>query len=109
MEVKSDNLIMAKKSKKVSPDAPNQLSATEAARNFSELLNRVHYKRQTYLIERGGQAVCEIRPAYAATGFTGTDLARLLASLPDAPEEYLDAVEQAVKGQPPAEETRWPR
>jgi hypothetical protein len=79
------------------------------ARNFSELLNRVHYERQTYLVERGGQTVCEIRPVYATSRFTGTDLARLLASLPDAPGEYIDAVEQIAKAQPPTEETRWPR
>jgi len=85
------------------------VSATEAARNFSELVNRVHYRRQTFLVERGGQSVCEIRPIYEETGFNGADLARLLQSLPEAPEAYLDAVAEGVENQPPAEETRWPR
>jgi hypothetical protein len=85
------------------------ISATEAARNFSELVNRVHYRRESYLVQRGGQVVCEIRPAYEATGFTGNDLARLLRSLPHAPSEYLDAVAEGVKLQPAAEETRWRR
>ena len=87
---------------------PN-ISATEAARNFSELVNRVHYRRESYLVQRGGQVVCEIRPAYGATGFTGNDLVRLLRSLPRAPSEYLDAVAEGVKRQPAAEETRWRR
>jgi len=98
---------MAKKTTK--RPGPGRVSATEAARNFSDLLNRVRYQRQSYLIERGGEAVCEIRPVYAATGFKGVDLARLLASLPDAPDSYLDAVEEIVEGQPRAEQTRWPR
>ncbi len=85
------------------------VSATEAARNFSELLNRVRYRGQTYVVERGGEAVCEIRPVYRAGGFTGSDLVRLLATLPDAPRAYLEAVEDAIEGQPPMEETRWPR
>jgi hypothetical protein len=86
-----------------------RVSATEAARNFSELLNRVRYRRQSFLVERGGQAVCEIRPVYETTGFTGADLARLLKALPRAPETYVDAVEDILDRQPPAEETRWPR
>jgi hypothetical protein len=85
------------------------VSATEAARNFSELMNRVRYRRQSFLVERGGQAVCEIRPVHEATGFNGADLIRLLASLPGPAAAYLDAVEEAIEQQPPAEETRWPR
>ena len=100
---------MAKKKDKSTTAARTSVSATDAARNFSELLNRVHYKRQTFVVERGGQAVCEIRPAYEHTGFKVADLVRLLASLPDVPTEYLDAVEEHIKNQPPAEETRWPR
>ncbi len=53
--------------------------------------------------------MCEIRPVYRAGGFTGSDLVRLLATLPDAPRAYLEAVEDAIEGQPPMEETRWPR
>ena len=43
-----------------------------------------------------------------STGFTVTDLVRLLESLPRVPTEYLDAVEEHIKNQPPAEETHWP-
>ena len=85
------------------------ISATDAARNFSDLLNRVRYRRQIYVVERGGEAVCEIRPVYHAGGFTGADLVRLLCTLPDAPQAYLEAVTDAIERQPPAEETRWPR
>ena len=88
---------------------PAQLSATEAARNFSELLNRVRYQGKTFLVERGGEAVCEIRPVYKPREFSGSDLARLLGTLPDAPRAYLDAVAEGIDRQPPAEDTRWPR
>ena len=97
------------KNRSSTPAKRASISATEAARNFSELVNRVHYRRQSFLVERGGQAVCEIRPAYEATGFKGADLARLLRSLPEAPTTYLDAVAEGVENQPPADQTRWPR
>ncbi len=32
------------------------ISATEAARNFSDLTNRVSYRGETYTVERGGRA-----------------------------------------------------
>ncbi len=86
-----------------------RLSATEAARNFSELLNRIHYRRQTYLIERGGRAVCELRPVLYGAGFTGSDLVGLLEGLQGPPESYLDAVAEGIERQPAAEETRWQR
>jgi len=100
---------MTKKKTKHHAPAGTSVSATEAARNFSELVNRVRYKRQSFLVERGGQAVCEIRPVFEATGFKGVDLARLLGSLPEPPEDYLDAVADGAREQPPAEDRRWPR
>ena len=100
---------MPKKRHKRQPASASQLSATEAARSFSELLNRVRYQGKTFLIERGGEAVCEIRPVYEPREFTGSDLARLLGTLPDAPRAYVEAVAEDIKRQPPAEDTRWSR
>ena len=100
---------MPKKRQKRRTASAAQLSATEAARNFSELLNRVRDQGKTFLVERGGEAVCEIRPVYEPREFTGSDLARLLGTLPDAPRAYLEAVAEGVERQPPAENTRWPR
>ena len=108
-ELESDNQIMPKKLKKTPVSSATRISATEAARNFSELLNRVLYRRHAYLVQRGSTTVCEIRPAYDASGFKGADLARLLASLPDAPAAYLDAVEEGIRSQPEAQETTWRR
>ena len=85
------------------------MSATEAARNLSDLMNQVRYQRRTFVIERGGDAICEIRPVYHSDRFTGADLARLIAAIPDAPRAYLDAVTEGVKRQPAAEDPRWRR
>jgi len=84
------------------------VSATEAARNFSEILNRVRYRGETFVIERGGQPICELRPA-APTLFTGADLVTLLRSLPSVDEEYLTAVEEIARRQPQLPESPWER
>ena len=86
----------------------NTPSATEAARRFSDMLNRVVYNRESFLVERGGRAVCEVRPVYGSD-FTGADLVALLRSLPAPGEGYLGAVAKAVAEQPESESTQWPR
>ncbi|MGH9466395.1 MAG: type II toxin-antitoxin system Phd/YefM family antitoxin [Terriglobales bacterium] len=86
----------------------SRLSATEAARRFSELLNRAHYRGETFQIERGGKPVCEIVPV-ATPSFTGKDLADLLRSLPHPDEEYLQTVENLTRRQPKVAPSPWPR
>jgi hypothetical protein len=72
------------------------------------MINRVVYNREAFLVERGGRAVCEVRPVYGSD-FTGTDLVALLCSLPSPGDRYLDAVDKAIAEQPTAEPTAWPR
>ena len=57
------------------------VSATQAARSFSELLDRVCYRGENFVIERGGELVCEmsrVKPPH----FTGADFLSLIRSLP---------------------------
>jgi antitoxin (DNA-binding transcriptional repressor) of toxin-antitoxin stability system len=84
------------------------LSATEAARNFSELLNRVRYRGERFLIERGGVTIGELRPA-GPVSFTGRDLLALLRSLPSVDASFFDDVEEAARHQPRVPETPWER
>ena len=39
------------------------ISVTEASRNFSDVINRVYYQGQTYLLTRGGVVVAELSGA----------------------------------------------
>lgn len=87
---------------------PKVLSATEASRNFSELLNRVKYRGESFILERGGDPVAELRPA-TPTRFTGADLAALLRSLPPIDEEFLRTVEELTRTQPTLPESPWER
>jgi antitoxin (DNA-binding transcriptional repressor) of toxin-antitoxin stability system len=86
----------------------SSISATAAARSFSELLNRVRYRGESFVVERGGKPICEILPTRPAK-FSGAELANLLRSLPKPDEEYLAAVEDAIAKQPSVAESGWQR
>lgn len=86
----------------------SEISASDAARHFSEILNRVRYRNESFVVKRGGEPICEIVPVPSAT-FTGRDLVELLRSLPHPDKEYLDTVERYVRKQPKAEKSKWPR
>jgi prevent-host-death family protein len=45
-----------------------QITATEAARRFSEVLDAVEHAGETFVITRGGRAVASIVPAPAGNG-----------------------------------------
>jgi prevent-host-death family protein len=45
-----------------------RLSATDAARRFSELLDAVERRGESFLVVRRGRAVARIEPARAANG-----------------------------------------
>ena len=84
------------------------ISATEAARSFSDLMNRVHYRGESFVVERGGKAICEILPAKPPK-FSWNDLAALLQTLPKPDEEYFEIVEDLIARQPPVGASKWPR
>lgn len=67
------------------------VTATDAVRKFSELLNFVRYKGENYTIVRGGKPVAALRPVEAAAettplkGFEAKsieELKKLLKNLP---------------------------
>jgi len=86
----------------------SRISATDAVRSFSELMNRVRYRGESFIVERGGKPICEILPTRPPQ-FTGAELAKLLGSLPKPDSEYLAILEDLVAKQPLAAESGWQR
>lgn len=86
----------------------SHITATEAARSFSDLVNRVYYKNEEFVVERGGQPVCRIVPV-GPRRLSGRALARLMESLPKPDPGYWDEVEAAVLSQPPVPGSPWSR
>jgi prevent-host-death family protein len=82
---------------------PRRVTATEAARNLSDLLNRVRYRGEHFTVVRGGEEVADLVPARRSSGITLRDLRRALASLPAPDDDFLADVERIRAEQPPAE------
>lgn len=56
------------------------LTVTEVVRHFAEYVNRVTYRRESFVLMRGNKAVAELRPL--PTGKRLSELPGLFASLP---------------------------
>ena len=80
------------------------ITATEAVRKFSEILNSIKYAGADYTIVRGGKPVATIRPAEGrAKELTLGDLAGLVKSLPalgDEAERFKKDIRETHKRQP---------
>lgn len=88
----------------------SRIRATQAVRSFSDILNRVRYRGETFVIERGGEPVCRLTPVESApVRFTGKDLVQLLEKLPRPDAGYFDEVERAAKEQPKLRASPWGR
>jgi prevent-host-death family protein len=57
------------------------ITARDAARNFSDVLDAVEHAHESFRVTRGGRAVARLVPAAAATGRVAKDL--LLRHRPD--------------------------
>ncbi len=88
--------------------AARRISATDAARTFSDLLNRVQYRGERVVVERGGTPICEIVPAKPVT-FTLAELGSLLHTLPKPDPRFWDDLEKITRTQPLAGASPWER
>ena len=88
------------------------VTATETAKNFGSIIDRVREDRAVYVVERGGNPVAEIGPATART-FTVRDFVEIVrsGSIPSPGDEYLKAVEEGVAfwNRPKIPEDPWER
>ena len=85
------------------------LSATEAVRTFSDLLNRIRYRGEEFVVERGGEAICRMLPAGPLKRVTLGELAALLPELPKPDAAFAAAVRRASSKQGRAPRTTWER
>ncbi len=84
------------------------ISATHAVRQFSDLLNRVHYRGEEFVIERGGEPMGRLAPLTPAT-CTGAELGALLRALPKPDPGLWDAVEAATTQYAELPDAPWER
>lgn len=78
------------------------LSATEAARRFSELLDSVERRGETFLVVRRGRTIARIEPARAANG---RRVKEILRSIP--PDRNWATDLRALRASLAVEDRRW--
>ena len=67
-----------------------EISATDAARGFSALLDAVEHDGETFVVTRGGKRIARLEPAAGTTGATVKQLLRRHPTDPDWSEELRD-------------------
>lgn len=87
----------------------SRVSATQAARSFSDLLNRIRYRGEAFIVERGGEPVCRMLPAEPPRRFTLRELALLLREAPRPDPGYAKDVRRAVRRQGRLPHAPWGR
>ena len=86
-----------------------RVSATEAVRTFSDILNRIRYRGEEFIVERAGEPVCRMTPASLPRSLTLRELASLLRDIPKADKAYASDVRRAARSQGRLPRSPWGR
>ncbi len=85
------------------------LSSTQAVRTFSDILNRIRYRGEEFVVERGGEPVCRLSPAGPPKRLTCRELVALLRDVPKPDSAFAAAVRSAVRKQGRLPRSPWGR
>lgn len=85
----------------------DSITATKAARHFSDLLNRVAYRHESVEIRRGGRAVARLVPVESRPSVQVRDLNTVLSCLPRLGEDATAFAADVEAGDPGPEDDAW--
>ncbi len=71
-----------------------RITAAQAARSFSDILNRVKYRGESFIVERNREPVCRIEPVRRGKRVTTDDFADFWKSLPRPDVKFADDLEE---------------
>ncbi len=87
------------------------ISATEAVRGFSEILNTIKFTGAHYIIERNGQPIVLLKPISEARAKPLKELKDAMGRLPhlgDEAERFSSDLNAIIDSQPPLpEQNQW--
>jgi antitoxin (DNA-binding transcriptional repressor) of toxin-antitoxin stability system len=84
-----------------------RITATELARNLSDILNRVRYKGETFVIERNGEVLGNLTPTEELPSYTAADFVRDFGEL-KMPAHLGETIARARTALGPLPENPWP-
>jgi hypothetical protein len=84
------------------------ITATELARSLSDILNRVHYRNERFVIQRNGEIIATIAPPGPVRGVTLQEIAEKLRDLEFPGDGFADDLEEIQAHQSRSEFPEWP-
>ncbi len=84
------------------------ITATELSKGLSDILNRVKYKGERFVVRRNGETIATIAPASQPPGITVSDLIARIGNLEMPGEGFADDLEAVQAEQGLAEFPEWP-
>ena len=70
------------------------ITAAQAARNFSEILSRVKFRGESFIVERNREPVCRIEPLGRRKPLTADNFEEFWEHLPRPDSEFADDLEE---------------
>ncbi len=84
-----------------------KISATDLSRKTSDILNRVRYRGERFIVERNGEDIAAVQPVGAKPGVTLGELISRLKALPRPDEAFADDMEAVLASQPKSGSLTW--
>jgi antitoxin (DNA-binding transcriptional repressor) of toxin-antitoxin stability system len=88
--------------------ADTTITATQLARQLSDVLNRVKYRGERFIIQRNGETVATIAPPCSVSGTTWTEFTARVPNLELPGDGFADDLEKIQASQGIAEMPEWP-
>lgn len=84
------------------------ITATELAKRLSDVLNRVKYRGERFVVQRNGETIARIAPPNDQPAITIRELIARVGDLPFPGDGFGDDVEAAQAAQELEEMPEWP-
>lgn len=84
-----------------------KVTATELARNLSDILNRVEYRGEHFIVERNGKAIARLGPPEPRSQPTVRDFLETIERLPRLGPDFADDLEEILAAQSTTEPPEW--
>ena len=99
------------KSREARKAASESVAATDAAKNFGQLVDRVREEGVTYVVERHGRPVAQIGPVETEKPKTLQNFIDVMKAAPKLDEQVLRYIEEgiAVYNKPEVPKNSWER
>lgn len=96
--------------KPVEISEPTVITATQLARSLSDVLSRVRYQGERFVVKRNGETVATLEPPEPnpKRWLSRDEFLQVLRTARQPDDEYWDDVERIHDSQPFAESREWP-